>query len=572
MGDVRHEWCQFRLLSRDSVRRLLASAVLSRESDPMPFAILVTTLVAAPPAMFAFAQLPRYAVLGRIDVPLPVIESLVMGHRMFFIVYAMTATALLAALLWETLLPDRVDQEIVSPLPVRPRTLAAARLAAAVLIALGFAGAIGVPSGVLFALSSSAHPLLGSWPVVFVSHTVATIAGCLFVFLALLVVRGLVAAALGARMADRLATALQLMAVVGLLEVLLYLPAVLPALVEHMRAGDAVAAWLPPVWFAALYSWMVVPESAVLFALAALGVAALMSVGIVVVPVYLVPAGLMARRALESQDRQGAGMWAAVVRDATALLVRAPVVRGIVLFALATLGRNRRHLLIVVSYAGAAAAVGSMGLITAGLRGGADLAQPAGYLLAMPLVLMFFLVLGVRAASAVPSDLHANWAFRLLPPTVTQARSAMRLTLVVLGIAPVVALALGAALLIGWPLSVAIRVAAFDVAAGLLLVECAITGWTRIPFTCAHVPEPDALRSKLATYAFPFVAFSVLGASLQMAALGSPYGTVVYLAFVAAAALFVRACSRQGETDLSVEFDLPEHGGLQVLGLSEASR
>src|SRR5207249_1792003 len=103
--------------------------------------------------------------------------------------------------------------------------------------------------------------------------------------------------------ADRLATILQFTTIIGLVEALFYLPSLLPLLVRHMQAADAASMALPPIWFAALYSWLLGLEHAALAAEARVGVLALLIAVATVLPMYLLSAGVMARRALESASQ-----------------------------------------------------------------------------------------------------------------------------------------------------------------------------------------------------------------------------------------------------------------------------
>src|SRR5262245_64580725 len=144
----RHEWHQFRLLSRNSVRRLLDSILVSRDADPMLFALWFTALAMTPPMLIAAPKIIQYTFLKR--APDALVLQLATAERSFFVLYGMLATALLAALTWDALFPDRNDQEIVGALPVRPRTLAAARLAAALGIGTLFAAAISLPAALLY--------------------------------------------------------------------------------------------------------------------------------------------------------------------------------------------------------------------------------------------------------------------------------------------------------------------------------------------------------------------------------------------------------------------------------------
>jgi len=154
--ELRHEWRQFRLLSRDSVRRLLDSVLVARDADPMLFALWFTALAMTPPMLIAAPKIIQYTFLKR--APDALVLQLATAERSFFVLYGMLATALLAALTWDALFPDRQDQEIVGALPVRPRTLAGARLAAALTVGTAFAAAISLPAAFLYSAASSTHP------------------------------------------------------------------------------------------------------------------------------------------------------------------------------------------------------------------------------------------------------------------------------------------------------------------------------------------------------------------------------------------------------------------------------
>jgi hypothetical protein len=230
---LRHEWHQFQLLRRDSVRRLLDSILVSRDADPMLFALWFTTLAMTPPVLVAVRKIIQYPFLTRARPE--VVEQIAMADRTFFVVYGMLATALLAALTWDALFPDRTDQEILGALPVRPRTLASARLIAAVTVGAAFAAAISLPAALIYSAACSSQPLLGALPRVLAAHVVTTMMACTCTFLGLMSLRAVVAICAGERIADRLALVLQFVTIVMLVETFLFLPAVLPDISRPSR-------------------------------------------------------------------------------------------------------------------------------------------------------------------------------------------------------------------------------------------------------------------------------------------------------------------------------------------------
>jgi hypothetical protein len=561
------EWRQFRLLGHDSLRRLLNAAVLSRDADPWQFAIWATAFLAIPPSMFAFGQMFKYAALrsaARIEV-----EQILLTDRMFFIVYAIVTAALLAALTWEALLPDRVDQEIMGVLPVRARTVAGAQLAAALTMALLFAAAIHVPSAATFALIAAANPVVGSIVPVFVGHVVATVGAALTTFAALLVVRGVAALALSVSAANALAGILQLASVAALIETFLYLPSVLPRLVRGMFETGGSSAHLPPVWFAAIYQFIAGPWHSTFAAPARAAVTAALLALAIVVPIYLVPASWIARRALSSPSKQGMRWPAAVVRAWSLLVSRIAPARGILAFTLATLTRSRRHVFVVLTYIGVGVAIAAVSVIAATVRRTLVLDEPAAYLLALPLVLMFFTAVGLRVAFGIPLEIDANWIFLVCGARVRHAASGARAALRALAVYPIALAAAVFAWLFEWSAAVAATVGLFELAAGVLLVEAVTYGWHTIPFARTYAPAVETLKSRALVIIVPLNLFAFRGADLQMAALRSAHGRLLYVTVVAIACVAVGIASRHASSQRGLTYEREPEGALSLLGLSE---
>lgn len=302
----RREWEQFRLLCRDSIRRLVNTALFSRDADPAPTVIWTGALVMAPPTLRAMSRLFDYGVL-RVTSPDAHMRA-VLDDRLFFLLYAMLTVALLTGLLWEALLPDRLDLEVVGPLPVHARTLAAARFVSATLLAVGFTWATVLPSAVLFAAVSAPNTALGALVITLVAHVSAATAACLFVFFALLACRAALLLVVGSSWADGVASVLQVCTVAGLIEVVLYMPAVQGAILPQTASAGSTGPTSPPVWSAILYSSIADDSSRRLGAGGAPGVWALtLSLG-TALGLSLLPARLFARRALQATATEGSAI------------------------------------------------------------------------------------------------------------------------------------------------------------------------------------------------------------------------------------------------------------------------
>jgi hypothetical protein len=569
-GEHAREWRQFRLLVRDSMRRLLNAAMLSRDGDPWQFAIWVTALLATPSFFYAFGQIGKYTALR--SAPLRVMAPVIAVDRLFFVVYAIVTAALLAALTWDALVPDRTDQEIVGVLPVRPRTLAAARLAGALGVMLMFSAVVHLPMALIFALVAVANPVVGAMPLVFAGHALATVGAALTTFAALLIVRGITAMMLSAAAANALAGVLQLVSVAALIETFIYLPAVLPYLARQMLGSTPLARELPPIWFASIYTVISGPSRAAVAGTAALGTAAVAVTVVAAVLIHLPPAGWLARRVLSSSSKEATRYAASAIRVVSLLLCRTPAIRSMAAFTLGTFTRSRRHVFVLLTYLGFAVGVAAINVIAATVRHQMVLTAPSARMMALPLVLIFFAVLGLRTAFNIPVEYDANWPFRLVGTRVTDASRAARAAMFALAVLPVAAAAGALAWALGWGAQSAMRLMAFDLVAGVLLIQAVTFGWRIVPFTRAHVPAVQNVRSRALVVLVPLYVFAYRGADLQLAALPTSRGAFIYLvAFVTACAI-VGALSGRESLRQGLTFEHEQGEALTTLSLSEAAQ
>ena len=564
---------QFRLLSRTSVRRLLDSALFSRDADPTQFAVWGLVLAAVPPAFFAARQIFTYAAMSaavRRGIIAPErIEFVALAHQLFFVVYGMLAMTLLAALMWDALFPDREDQEIVGVLPVRPRTIAAARLTAALWVGLVFAAAIQVPTGVIHAFVSIPHFGLTGAPLLLAGHIVATMLACMTVFVALLAVRGVVAMLTGDRAGRWLAGGLQLITVILLVEVFFFLPRVGPLMVRAMLDGSTSP--FPPVWFASLAATITVGARDAFIGPALLALLSAAIVMTAVAPIYLLPARWTARRVLHAKSADRQGLLTALARGVAGRAIPHPATRAIFLFAVASLARSRRHTLILASYFGLGVAMCIASLISWSNRRDLAFSQPEPYLLALPLVMTWFLVFGIRSALAVPTELEANWPFRLSLPRPRTAVNATGLVLFALAVVPVTALLLLVALP-WWPLPIVAAAALLHLVSGALLVECVLHGWLQIPFARAHAPGSKTLRWKWFFFLIGLNLFAFQLSDVQVAALRSLQGVAWYAGILAAVSLAIHLWRNYDLRWYTLRFDAEEEVAVEALNLSEALR
>ncbi len=565
---------QFRILMRASMGRLMDAALASREIDAVQFALWGVALAAALPMFHAMKMMGVYTLLAARRPDL--LDGIALGNRLFFVVYAMLASALLASVLWEALFPDRQDQEIVGVLPVRPSLLAASRLSAALAVSAGFALVIAVPCAFFYMLNVAsatapgAAETLGWWPAVFAAHVLAMTGAGVFTFSALLALRGIAVLCVGAEAAQRAATILQLVTIVALVEAFIFLPGVLRGLADQFTAGAAegAAAW-PPLWFMGLYARLAGPPLADVPGLAERAVGFTAGAVATAAAAYLLPARLNARRTLEARLKDRAGRAIAVISPLARLVLRQPAQRAVFGFVLASLARSRRHGLTIATYLGMGIAVAGVRFMAAEVHERAlRFDAPSDFMLSAPLVITFFLVFGLRAAFAVPTDAEANWTFRLAQPSSpSRCVDAVGVVMVLLAVLPVMAVWAVVALAV-WDPWTALTAAGLHAVTGIALVELTLLRCDAVPFTRGYAPDSGAVRIGWVGFIAALHVYAFRLDDLQLAALGSAAGAAIYVAgmlTVVAAARLYRRTSR-----LTFEFDAPIDDATQKLNLSQA--
>lgn len=562
---------QFRRLVQLSYRRMLDAALGSRDIDAEQFVIWGGALAATPLLFYTLKTTSAYPWLEYRS--LEALQDWALSDRLFFVVWAMLAAMLLVSLFWDGLFPDRTDQQVLGVLPVKSRTVAAARVSTALVIGCAFIAAINVPTAVVYGLFGATHPVVGSRTGVFTGHMISTVSAGMFTLCSLLTLRGLLVFLVGARAAARVALLLQLVTVLLIVETFLFLPGILPAILRPiLSAGSAADSWLPPAWFLGLYTSFAGPRAALFADMAPRALAALGLVSVTAVTAYIAPAPWNARRAIEARASDRRGRIGAWLSRGAACLVRSPASKALVLFTLRSLARNSRPLLIMATWLGLAIAVAGLRLVSASVRGRPlPLDVPADYLIALPLVLTFFLAGGLRAAFAVPTDLPANWVFRLTmggPPRT--CLNAVRVSMWVVAVLPV---SLLVALVGGWlwGLVPGLLIAAMHAASGVLLCELALVYCESIPFTRGRAVSSTSLSivAPMALVGLNLYAFQL--DDVQLLALRTENGVWMYMAIAVLAALAIREYGLRRQRPPTLAFDAPADPAVTQISLSEAT-
>ncbi len=449
------------------------------------------------------------------------------GLRFLMVCYAMIVMGVVMVVEWDALLPDRRDYLILTPLPLSPFSVFTAKFAAlGIFLSIFLSAAI-----VLGVLLWPGVETRGSFVAVASTHFGVLSAAGIFSALAVAVLQGVLSTVLRGATLRRISMCVQTSLMAGLALFLFLSPMMAMSIRDLCRANSPYLNWLPPFWFIGLYEHilpLVASDPVSGQRLAGLGSAAARSLWMVAAlftACYIPGYRRHARRALDpvEPDPRGPGVFGRTWNAAIARWLRDPAEAGVFHFIGQTILRSWKQRLFLGAYAGFGAA---LVLISAAARGDA---------LRAPLALSFVLISGLRAVFNFPSDLRANWAFR-----VSEMQSAdvyvrgTRKWVLACAVVPLF-LVLAAIEALRAAGAVVVFHFGFGVTSSLVLMELLFFGFQKVPFTCAHFPGKFNLVYLSALYLFGFTFYSSYVASLEDWLLQRPLWAT--LAFFAAAAL-----------------------------------
>lgn len=405
----------------------------------------------------------------------------------FLISTTMLVVGLFGVLSWEAMFPDRRDAFVLAPLPVRPRTLSlakAAAVSAALLVAV--ASLNGAPSLIWPILLERPNGGLIAAMQSFGAYWITMLAAATFTFASLLCAQGL-AGLLPRQKFLRVSNVLQVAAFCLLVGSYFFLPTIVAPQAMSASRSRALLAYAPSYWFWGFFQALNGTAGPAFTQLARRAVIGLAITIFGAAATFLLSSLNTLRKIAEQPDvvsgKRGGVRLPSFGRGGVTALSH---------FSIRTLFRSRRHRLILAFFGGLGFAILALCLkgppAQSEITGTASWRQPNAPLIVASIVMMLLLVIGVRVAFAMPTELKANWIFRttdFLP--LKDHLKATRRSLFALVVMPVSAI-WAIALFWLWPFQAAAEHLALLAFLGAVSVEAGLYGFHKIPFTCSYLP------------------------------------------------------------------------------------
>ena len=472
----------FELLRHFVVRFFDSDLVTSREQ-------WVTALIGAFSVLLPWfpilAQplLHKYGLFSRMATPERYWAAL-RADELWILTMMMSAVGVVTAVQWQSLFPGKRDYQALGWLPLRPYRIFTAKLGALLLIITALVITLNAFPALVFPAVSHSHwqyhPSMGAHIRV---HAVVCAAACYFTFFALVALQGVLLNVLPPRVFGRVTGYLQGLLVALMLVLLVLSFSIQPRTVAALTRAEWWR-WIPPVWFMGLYQVMLGDGGALMQALAQRaewGLAAVVSVALLSYAVsYRRHRELLVEgSAGKSKDRR----WAGVLLDWVNPDRRQ---QGVMVFMAKTLARNSQHRTVLMGYLGFGLAVLLTGVLEMGNAVDASRVTAARFVYAH-VILLVFLLIGLRHLFSLPTEWKANWAFQLVEGQGRGEwlRAVDRFVLFWGGMVMLVIPLPLEVRLLGW---LAPGEAALFMMFALLCYEWLFSGWEKLPFTCSYLP------------------------------------------------------------------------------------
>jgi hypothetical protein len=545
---------QFRVLYRDFLFGIVDRDLLSTYARGDASRLLLQIV-----ALLAFVSIccsvPALAI-QRAQAPL--LFAWTIEH--FLISTTMLVVGVLAVLSWHTMLPGERDVLVLGPLPIPAQTILLAKIAAT-------AAAFGLTVFTLHVISGLVWPLafnashampaatggLGAWVRLLAAYWTTMFAAGAFVLGLAITVQGVAAALLARRHFLRASAFLQLIAFVGIVGVYLLQP-------MAVRPGVGLA-WYPSYWFLGLFQALS-GSSPLAAARSALIGLTLTAVGTAVVYALVMPRVLS--QIAEDPDIVPAPTrvrWLPPFGDAWNTAV--------VQFSIRTLGRSAPHRVILAFYWALGLAFTVVFLNTPrgrqlGTVEASDWRLSSVPLIVSTILMMACAVVAGRLAFAMPKDFRANWIFRVLPSdTASGVLSAHRRALLVLSAAP--ALFVSAILVLSmWPWYAAAGHLLVLALLGVVLVEVALKGTRKIPFTCSYLPGRSNTHMAVCVAVVVVLPVTIWVAGFERGALDDPSRYSVTVGFLCLAWIATRSWNSWLGRTTAVQTEFEDEPGERV--------
>jgi hypothetical protein len=557
-GAVRRRWARFSRTPFGFLVRLFTGRMFHGNSDSGPgdldVGVGVMLILMAMPglliSLLAFEKYGHLILFLRGGQPFNPFTATVPDEYLF-IVLSLAVSGGASLWRWDSIFLDRRDFTNLVPLPVGLRGMFLANLCSILFLTALFTFIANAASVVLFPIAVVGSQ--GSLSVFLrfaAGHFVGVFAASLFSCFAVFALTGLLMALLPAGTFRRISHLARFLLAIVLFALLVSSFAVPHLLSEASIPTAHKLALLPPFSFLGLTQTLW-GRGADPF-IADMRQAAITALGLAFFIAVIAYAASFRRSFLRIPETPDAGplprspFSLSPLAPALDLVLRTKPQSACYQFVARTLLRSETHLQILLGFL-------ALGLVLAAnaLSSASDLHSlltdgvPSLGLLSVPFILSYCVVAGVRFAFEIPSELAANWVFRLwLDRNRHEARTTARLVLLVFSLSWLLPLCFFVTLAF-WGWTIALLHTLTLAVSTTALSELVLARFRKLPFACSYPPFKSHSGLVVVAYLFGFLLFTDTLAQFERWSLQAPWRILCFAPVWAAALAGVYFYRRQ---------------------------
>jgi hypothetical protein len=440
----------------------------------------------------------------------------------------MTVTGLVMVFRWNRLFPDRRDFANLAPLPIPIRDVFLANLIALISLAVLFAVDVNAFSAIFFpfivTISDGQGGSFSKLLLMLRSHAATVFLSSLFSFFAVFATVGVLMLVVPKKLFASISLGIRIILVVALLSE--FFANMLLQLFSGHLSGTATsyARLLPSFWFLGVYETLAGLANSAMGMLADRAVIVTTAAICISLGAYTLCYRQRFVRLAESLDVIGGPQHRHRIRFPTSILrvlFRSGFERACASFVADVLLRSERHMMFVGAYVGIGLVLTAQTVVDS-LNHHATSAVPNPDLLAIPLMIAFFIITGLRFAFDMPAVASANWIFRLsMEHSPVNTRRPVR-TMMLATLLPWQIAALFPFMYVrfGWRIAVLHTFCIMLLSA--TLIEFVLINFQKIPFTCTSHPDIRMLLMRILGAVFAVILCVPVLASIEQGMLLNP--------------------------------------------------
>lgn len=427
----------------------------------------------------------------------------------------MLLIGLVTIFVWDAIFLDRQDFLNLMPLPLKPLTIFSAKFASLVMFVGIFAIGLNALSSIVFVLFLGQASYFGflSTVILFLTHLLVMFLASAFMFFALGFIAGFFNILLRGKIFQRISDLLRLSLIVVHIFILYFFLMDTHFIQKQFESFKALKESpttlmmnFPPLWFTGLYEVLQGNREPFFRQLAWRAIVAL----VIAVTAFFLITLISYGRHLKKISPEGAKHYrpSIVRRLAEQVLnltiLRQPVERAVFWFYSSALTRSRFHRTRILSYLSIGFGISLIMIVSTGKM---FWRVQSGNMLSLPLVLSFFLLVGIRDASNIPLNQGANWIFEIAEsPRRWSYFSALRKSIFVFVLIPLYLLLFVFYGFI-WNWTTSGLHCLYDLALAVLLVEGLFFQHRKFPFACSYLPGKSKLYIFWIVYVLLFLGY-----------------------------------------------------------------